>query len=273
MQKYLFTIIAIIFAGITSAQDVGTEYGISNRIHIMPLDDEDGAFLNDLFDDVRGDYLFGGKKVAFDYSGWIVGKEDYFEMHKKSRKGENVPCQRGDLLIFDERQKEESGGYDAVILYWFKILPRISIIVESLRKDLLESDCYVSRKYTYFCDIPDNLIYNIDNMGVDDLSPISTSEAAYLNCIFDIDVKDYDLNGKNIYFQGGKKRFFDKEKSAFKRNRTHLPGHVVIYFFNDLQKEQCQGYDAAIINYSSCKNKIPSNKQVLKIIRPSVGHH
>ena len=50
-------------------------------------------------------------------------------MHKKHFSDENSPCDKGDLYVFDEAEKKESGGYDAAIVYWNKrVVPKKKLI-------------------------------------------------------------------------------------------------------------------------------------------------
>ena len=54
-------------------------------------------------------------------------------MQKKSLENKNVPCDNGILYIFDENQKKESGGYDAAIVFWSKVLIPTKDVVKRLK--------------------------------------------------------------------------------------------------------------------------------------------
>ena len=71
----------------------------------------------------RGDFDFTGKKVAFIYIGTHVPASEYFKQEPAT------PLRRGYLYILTTDEKVETGGYDAVIMYYGKrILSRKSVI-------------------------------------------------------------------------------------------------------------------------------------------------
>ena len=54
-----------------------------------------------------------------------VGMKYYIQPSKDPRTGQYPPCVKpvnslGDIVL-SEKEKEESGGYDAILLYWVKI--------------------------------------------------------------------------------------------------------------------------------------------------------
>ena len=83
---------------------------------------EEGRYLNVIFENSRKEFDFRGKKVGFitGSSGKIQSsKADYFRV-EKDRYNRGYTPNGGELYIFDEKQKEETGGYDAAIVYWCK---------------------------------------------------------------------------------------------------------------------------------------------------------
>lgn len=54
-------------------------------------------------------------------------------MQKKHTIEEDFPCDNGTLYIFNAFQKEESGGYDAAIVYWSKFVIPIEEIINRLK--------------------------------------------------------------------------------------------------------------------------------------------
>ncbi len=54
-------------------------------------------------------------------------------MHEKHSTDANYPCQTGRLYIFTSKQKGESGGYHAAVLFWCKFLIRQETVVKRLK--------------------------------------------------------------------------------------------------------------------------------------------
>lgn len=88
-----------------------------NQLDKMGVDDSpllnkyESAYFNVIFKDSLTNFDFTGKKIGFVRRGSKSDKKEFFD----SEKGHDTPCT---LHIFDETQKEESGGYDAAISYW-----------------------------------------------------------------------------------------------------------------------------------------------------------
>ena len=88
-----------------------------------------------IFEKSRKDFDFTGKKIGF-----VTGsngktksnKTNYFE-REKDRFKRNYSPNGGTLYIFNATQKEESGGYDAAIIYWSKVLVSIENVVKQLK--------------------------------------------------------------------------------------------------------------------------------------------
>lgn len=99
------------------------------------LNEIEGAYLNRIFETTQKGFDFMNKKVGFltGSSGTKKSsKEHYFEMQEKHSNNKKSPCDNGTLYIFNATQKEESGGYDAAILYWCKL----SLPIEEVAKRL-----------------------------------------------------------------------------------------------------------------------------------------
>ncbi len=90
----------------------------------------EGEYLDSVFRDRRKDFDFTGKKIDFIKDG---SKADYFNGHKKYF-FEKANSSVGSLYILNETQKEELGGYDALILYkdWCKFFKPIKAVVREL---------------------------------------------------------------------------------------------------------------------------------------------
>lgn len=98
------------------------------------LNCNESSFLNAVFKDSLNHFDFTNKKVGF-----IMGakkrsnKKEYFNMQKKHLADKKNPVDNGSLYIFSETQKIESGGYDAVIVYWSKFIIPTQKVVKRIR--------------------------------------------------------------------------------------------------------------------------------------------
>ena len=99
------------------------------------LSDYESAYFNVIFEKSRKDFDFAGKKIGF-----ITGsngktksdKANYFEL-EKGRFNRDYSPNNGTLYIFNATQKVESGGYDAAIAYWSKVLVPKENVVKLLK--------------------------------------------------------------------------------------------------------------------------------------------
>jgi len=93
----------------------------------------ESAYFNVIFKDNLKGFDFAEKKVGFIYSSRKSNKKEYFDLEKDRRNRNSTP-NRGNLYIFDTTQKAESGGYDAVIVYWSKRLMPVEDLVKRLKE-------------------------------------------------------------------------------------------------------------------------------------------
>ena len=121
-----------IFGQVRGNYSIPTE--LRNQLDKIGVDDSillnshESDFLNEVFKDSLKVFDFTGKRVVFFKNG-ESSKKDYFNMHKKHLSNWNSPCDNGNLYIFDEAEKKESGGYDAVIVYWSKfVVPKENLL-------------------------------------------------------------------------------------------------------------------------------------------------
>ena len=109
-----------------------------------------------------------------------------------------------------------------------------------------------NRQVQKFEEIPKEILNNLDKMGVDSSLILNSCEGTYLNFVFKISVKDFDLIGKKVGFlhagKKNKKDYFEDERERFYRNYTTVNG--TLYIFDDSQKKESGGYDAAIVYWS-----------------------
>lgn len=127
---------ANLFAQVVSFNEISIEY--ISQYDKMGVDDSpllneyESDYFNYVYKESLNKFDFSGKKIGFIYSGAKSNKKEYFDLEKKRFKHGETP-NLGVLYIFDEVQKEESGGYDAVIVYWCKIKLSEQEVVKRLR--------------------------------------------------------------------------------------------------------------------------------------------
>lgn len=106
------------------------------------LNETEGTYLNLLLRERRGGFDFIGKKVAFltGSSGTTKSdKTDYFKLQNDkfstNEEGLYISNNGENLYIFNATQKEESGGYDAAIVYWSKFILPVEKVIKILKKN------------------------------------------------------------------------------------------------------------------------------------------
>jgi hypothetical protein len=121
-----------------------------------------------------------------------------------------------------------------------------------------------------FENIPQNILSNIDKMGMGECLSLTELEGQYFNALYQVAEKEFDMSGKNVGFLTGnigknksnKKIYFEGERSRLELNRSPLFGKL--YIFNAAQKEENGGYDAAIVYYTK---KLLSIRDVVKRLK------
>jgi hypothetical protein len=112
-----------------------------------------------------------------------------------------------------------------------------------------------------FSEIPNDLLDNLDKMGIDTSSILNEYEGRYFNFIFKIDPQEFNLVGKKVGFLGSKIDYFNSTRSP-DRNSTTVGGSS-LYIFNATQKAESGGYDAAITYWN--KFVIPQEEVVKRL--------
>jgi len=119
-----------------------------------------------------------------------------------------------------------------------------------------------------FSDIPEDILRQLDSMGIDSTPLLDSVESAYFNVIFKDSLNGFDFTNKKIGFllagsesKRSKKDYFDEEIERFHNNSTTI--NSTLYIFNSTQKEKSGGYDAAIVYWS--KFLVPVDKVVKKL--------
>lgn len=87
------------------------------------LNENEAKLLNDYFTESRGTFDFKDKKIVF-VSGstgkTYITKSDYFENIKKWNESNSRIATS--LVVLTEKEKKESGDYDAILTAWVKVL-------------------------------------------------------------------------------------------------------------------------------------------------------
>lgn len=101
------------------------------------LNKYESDYFNVIFKDKLKGFDLTGKKVGFftgSNAGTLSNKQKYFEAEMK-RFADKSSIISSDLYLFNNEQKNESGGYDAVIVYWSKVLVTYEELVKKLKTD------------------------------------------------------------------------------------------------------------------------------------------
>ena len=113
-------------------------------------------------------------------------------------------------------------------------------------------------------DIPADVLNRLDKMGIDNSPLLNGYESAFLNAIFKDQLKDFNFADKKVGFlvSGGKMYYFDMQKKHYAQ-KDNACDNGVLYVFDESQKKESGGYDAAILCWS--KFLIPSDKIVERL--------
>ncbi len=130
-MKIFLVLICIVAYSFLGAQSLDS-CGLDNSSEISKHEAE---FLNTYLSEQRGNFDFTGKKIAFvtGSSGSKMGtKSEYFKNIVQYKK-ENAKVVSS-IVVLTEDEKQKSGGYDAVVSYWVKIILDRKKIIEKLKE-------------------------------------------------------------------------------------------------------------------------------------------
>lgn len=107
-----------------------------DKINLMGIDscrslnEYEGEFLNYIYNVDPKESSLVGKKLCFINGRSITSKNNYFEETKRRYNSNYTIIGGSTLYLFDAKQKKDSGGYDAAIIYWSKffLLPTEDVI-------------------------------------------------------------------------------------------------------------------------------------------------
>ena len=112
-------------------------------------------------------------------------------------------------------------------------------------------------------DIPEELLINLDKMGVDNSSELNEYESRYLNLFFNVDPQ-IDLVGKRVaflHYNSNKMDYFNQTKERY-NNGSGVIVCCALYVFDPTIADDC-GYDAAVVSWS--KVLIPIDKVIKRL--------
>ncbi|WP_368123114.1 hypothetical protein [Bacteroides thetaiotaomicron] len=121
--------------------------------------------------------------------------------------------------------------------------------------------------------IPQDILSNIDKMGMDDSSFLTELEGKYLNTVAGISEKDFNFSKSKVaFFRGNigsirssKKEYFRVERECLKVCTDSILLYFgTLYIFDAKQKVESGGYDAAIVDRSK---KLLSTKEVVRQLK------
>lgn len=106
--------------------------GIENNYILNKYEIE---YFNAKFEKKRGDFDFSNKKVAF-FTGsngsTLHNSKDYFST-EKDRFSKCYTSNNSYLKILTEKEKIDSGGFDAIIIYWAKMHRSMKYYIRELQ--------------------------------------------------------------------------------------------------------------------------------------------
>lgn len=101
------------------------------------LNNYESDYFNEVFKSSRNEFDFTDKKVGFikgSNAGKISNKKEYFDCEKK-RYANDLSITNSQIYIFNKEEKVQSGGYDAVIVSWSKVVVSHKSLVKMLRNN------------------------------------------------------------------------------------------------------------------------------------------
>ncbi|MDD4848707.1 MAG: hypothetical protein PHR53_08095 [Bacteroidales bacterium] len=122
MKQIVFVFLLSILFQSVNAQEIIDSCGMNND---ALMNSYEANFLNDYYRD-KGQFDFSDKKIAFITGGGgaiISSKSEYFNHVKQWKNNHNTTIETK-LIVLNLNEKELSGGYDAIVLFWVKFFPK-----------------------------------------------------------------------------------------------------------------------------------------------------
>lgn len=108
--------------------------GVDNNHVLSQLESE---YFNAKFQKKRKNFDFSNKRIAFFTGSGGSGysnKISYFDI-EKDRYSHNYSSNFSSIIILNENEKIDSGGFDAIIIYWAKIVRSKNYYIKRLKKE------------------------------------------------------------------------------------------------------------------------------------------
>ena len=132
-----------------------------------------------------------------------------------------------------------------------------------VKKSSLSNDGHVlALKIHYLSDVPQELLNNLNKMGVNNSPMLNEQEGLFLNFVFQTDSVEINLVGKKVAFLGSKKEYFEVT-----RKDSIIVGGSNLYIFNEVQKIDSGGYDAA---FTYWKKFVVPSQGIVKTLKETV---
>ena len=119
-MKRIFSLILCFQSCLIFGQNLDS-CGLDNQAF---LNQNESLYLNEYFKESKDGFDFTGKKILFvtgSNGGTFGFKKNYFVSVKEWSK-ESRGKIATDFIPFNEEEKINSGGYDAILTYWVKVL-------------------------------------------------------------------------------------------------------------------------------------------------------
>jgi hypothetical protein len=122
-----------------------------------------------------------------------------------------------------------------------------------------------------FKDVPKEIFEQLNEMGIDNMPLLNSYESVFFNVFFKSERKDFDFTNKKVGFYSNGKRskihYFDMQKKHFV-DKKYPCDNGTLYIFDSAQKEESDGYDAAIVYWDKF---LLSTKDVVKRLKRRTG--
>ena len=107
--------------------------GVDNEPH---LNNCESTLLNEYLKNQKGDFDFTDKKVLFvsgSSGSTIISKQSYFDGIKKYNEANSRVVTS--LIPLNEKEKLDSGGYDAIVTCWVKAFGGTRRVIKKIKQD------------------------------------------------------------------------------------------------------------------------------------------
>lgn len=124
----ILTVVFLLLASLAAHAQAPDSTKIDNGIVLNPYE---SGFLNEYLQQERDTFDFSNKKILFvtgSSNHLVVNKKDYF---KSIIRNKSVPTS---IIVLNPAEKVQSGGCEAIVVYWSKAVPNKQKILKKLKK-------------------------------------------------------------------------------------------------------------------------------------------